>query len=321
MKLLVAQFSSVQSLSRVRLFATPWIAQSRATLCSPMDCSLPGFFILENFQARILEWVAISFSRGASWPRDQTEVSRIAGRLFTVWAIREVLNNTVQISFAVLCYPWVIAPNMNFATTSSIHKSLRKWQMHNGEWPITSLLSKPVVDWSVQFGSAAQSGSTLRLDGLRHSQASLFITNSRSFLKLMSIESLILISSSVVPFSSRRQSFPASGSFSMSQFFASGGQSVGVSASASVLPVNTQDWSPFGIGHHACCSIPTQTAKRVVCVASCLLVINSCDILQKCVSKRIGNSYPKRGTWAAHVGSAAQKCSDKTQSAIWIEDK
>ena len=64
----------------------------------------------------------------------------------------------------------------------------------------------------------------------------------------------------------------------------------------------------FRIGHHACCSIPTQTAKHVVCVASCLLVINSCDILQKCVSKRIGNSYPKRGTWAAHGGSAAQKC-------------
>ena len=54
------------------------------------------------------------------------------------------------------------------------------------------------------------------------------------------------ISSSVVPFSSCLQSFPASGSFPMSQFFASGGQSVGVSASASVLPMNTQDWSPLG---------------------------------------------------------------------------
>ena len=54
------------------------------------------------------------------------------------------------------------------------------------------------------------------------------------------------ISSSVVPFSSCLQSFPASGSFPVSQFFASGGQSVGVSASASVLPMNTQDWSPLG---------------------------------------------------------------------------
>ena len=54
------------------------------------------------------------------------------------------------------------------------------------------------------------------------------------------------ISSSVVPFSSCPQSFPASGSFPMSQLFAWGGQSIGLSASASVLPINTQDWSPLG---------------------------------------------------------------------------
>ena len=54
------------------------------------------------------------------------------------------------------------------------------------------------------------------------------------------------ISSSVVPFSSCPQSFPASGSFPMSQLFASGGQSIGVSASTSVLPMNTQDWFPLG---------------------------------------------------------------------------
>ena len=54
------------------------------------------------------------------------------------------------------------------------------------------------------------------------------------------------ISSSVVPFSSCLQSCPASGSFPMSQFFASGGQSIGVSASASVLSMNIQDWSPLG---------------------------------------------------------------------------
>ena len=54
------------------------------------------------------------------------------------------------------------------------------------------------------------------------------------------------ISSSVIPFSSCPHSFPASGFFQMSQFFTSGGQSIGVSASASVLPMNTQDWSPLG---------------------------------------------------------------------------
>ena len=54
------------------------------------------------------------------------------------------------------------------------------------------------------------------------------------------------ISSSVVPFSSCHKIFPASGSFQMSQLFASGSQSIGVSASTSVLPMNTQDWSPLG---------------------------------------------------------------------------
>ena len=77
-------------------------------------------------------------------------------------------------------------------------------------------------------------------------QASLSIANSQSLLKLMSFESVMpSISSFVVPFSCP-QSFPASGSFQMSQLFASGGQSIGVSASTSVLPVNTQDWSPLG---------------------------------------------------------------------------
>ena len=54
------------------------------TLCNPMDCSLPRFSVHGIFQARLLEWVAISFSRGSSQPRDQTRVSRIAGRSFTV---------------------------------------------------------------------------------------------------------------------------------------------------------------------------------------------------------------------------------------------
>ena len=56
----------------------------------------------------------------------------------------------------------------------------------------------------------------------------------------------LTISSSVVPFSSHLQSFPESGSFQMNQFFASGSQSIGVSASASVLPMNIQDWFPLG---------------------------------------------------------------------------
>jgi len=78
-------------------------------------------------------------------------------------------------------------------------------------------------------------------------QASLSITNSWSWPKLMPIEFMIPSNiSSVVPFCSYLQSFPASGSFQMSKLFASGSQSIGDSASTSVLPMNIQDWSPLG---------------------------------------------------------------------------
>ena len=62
------------------------------TLCDPMDCSLLGSSIHGIFQARILEWVAISFSRRSSQLRDWTQVSRIVGRCFTIWATREVIK-------------------------------------------------------------------------------------------------------------------------------------------------------------------------------------------------------------------------------------
>ena len=78
--------------------------------------------------------------------------------------------------------------------------------------------------------------------------ASLSFTVSWSLFKLISIESLMLSSSSSAAlFSSCLQSFPASGSFPMSQLFASGGQSIGTSTSASVLPVNFQGWFPLGL--------------------------------------------------------------------------
>ena len=66
------------------------VTQSCPTLCDPMDGSLPRFSVHGIFQARVLEWVAISFSRGSSWPWDQTQVSPIAGRRFTIWATWEV---------------------------------------------------------------------------------------------------------------------------------------------------------------------------------------------------------------------------------------
>ena len=105
-------------------------------------------------------------------------------------------------------------------------------------------------------------------------QASLSITSSRSLLKLMSISGWchLTISSSVIPFSFLLQSFPASGSFPMSQFFTSGVQSIGVSASASVLPMNIQDWS-------LCCprnsqeSSPTPQLKSINSSCSAFFIV------------------------------------------------
>ena len=67
------------------------VAQSCLTLCDSMDCSPPGFSVHRILQARILEWIAIPFFRGSSWPRDWTQVSHIAGWFFTTWATREAL--------------------------------------------------------------------------------------------------------------------------------------------------------------------------------------------------------------------------------------
>ena len=67
------------------------VTQSCPTLHDPMDCSPPGSSVHAILQARILEWVAIPFSRGSSWHRDRTLVSCISGRFFTVWVTREAL--------------------------------------------------------------------------------------------------------------------------------------------------------------------------------------------------------------------------------------
>ena len=74
------------------------VAQLCPTLCHPMDCTVHGIL-----QARILEWAAFLFSRGSSQPRDQTQVSHIAGGFFTNWAMREATNKTQHnLKYAVL---------------------------------------------------------------------------------------------------------------------------------------------------------------------------------------------------------------------------
>ena len=72
-----------------------------------MDCSLTSFSVHGNLQARILEWVAMSFPRRSSWPRNQTRVSCIAGRFFTDWAMRELLCVIILVTWRTQ-YPLII---------------------------------------------------------------------------------------------------------------------------------------------------------------------------------------------------------------------
>ena len=87
------------------------VARSCPTLCKPMEYSMSGLSVHGISQATILEWLAISFSKGSSQPRDQTGVSCIAGRLFTIWTTREVL-----------CLVWYLAIFLAFTHIGCLWK-------------------------------------------------------------------------------------------------------------------------------------------------------------------------------------------------------
>ena len=80
------------------------VTQSRPTHCGPMDYSPPGSSVHGILQARILEWTAISFSRGSSQPSDWTRVSCIAGRFFTIWVTRGALPNSFSDPKGKTCF-------------------------------------------------------------------------------------------------------------------------------------------------------------------------------------------------------------------------
>ena len=96
------------------------IAQSCLTLWEPMDYGLPGSTVHGIFLARILRWIAIPFSRGFSWHKDQTQVCCIAGRCFTIWATRKdlssytCLRNSLRMS---ACSSFVLHPGYGIKST------------------------------------------------------------------------------------------------------------------------------------------------------------------------------------------------------------
>ena len=169
------------------------------TLCDPMDCSLPGSSLHGILQARILKWVAISFSRESSQLRDWTWVSCTAGRRFNLWVTREecVCYRTYQVFILVV---------------QLLSHGPILWDSTNCSTP-----GFPVLHYLPEF---AQTHIHWVGDAIQPFYP-------------------------VIPFSSCLQSFPASGSFPMSQLFASGGQQIG--ASASILTMNIQDGFPSGL--------------------------------------------------------------------------
>ena len=138
----------------------------------------------------------------------------------------------------ILCCPLLllplIFPNIRVCSNESV-RSIR-WPMY-WSFSISSIKFSPSVVYNC-----------LRPHGLQHARPLCPSPTPRVHPNSCPLSQWChpTISSSVVPFSSCLQSFPASGSFQMSQLFASSGQSTGVSASTSVLPMNTQDWSPLG---------------------------------------------------------------------------
>ena len=92
------------------------VAQSCPTLCDPIDCSPPGSFLHGILQARILEWVAISFSRESSRPRDRTQVFCIVDRRFTVWATRELYSRSLLVIYFIYSSVYMLIPIFQFIT-------------------------------------------------------------------------------------------------------------------------------------------------------------------------------------------------------------
>ena len=224
------------------------VAQLCPTLWDPMACSPPGSSVHGILQARILECVAISFSREPSQSRDQTQVFHMAGIFFTIWATR---RNTTDLGAGIL-----------FSRASQVALMVKNPPANAGdprdagsiprETPWRRKWQPTPVFSSVQF-SSVQSLSHVWLwlfatPGTAAHQASLSIINSWSLLKLMSIQSLMPSNYLILchPLLRLPSIFPSIRVCSNESVLCISGQSIGVSASVLVLPMNIQDWFPFG---------------------------------------------------------------------------
>ena len=216
----------------------------------PSDRSPLSFSVHGILQARILEWVVIPFSRGSSRPRNQTQVSCIAWVKWILYCLNHwgslinrinrlkkenhliVLTDERENAFEKIQYPFTIKTLRNTGELPQLNENhLRTdWFLY-----VVTLDSMCIV--GVQLLSCVW---LFEPHGLQHTRIPCSSLSPRVCLNSCPLSQWCYqtISSSVAPLSSCLQSFPASGSFPMSQFFASGGQSIGALASASVLPMN-----------------------------------------------------------------------------------
>ena len=174
-----------------------------------MDCSLPGSSVHGILQERRLEWVWLPFPSPGDLPNPGIELRSLA----------------------------LQADSLPFEPPG---KPLIKEEHWQSDFQAFLKANK--------FSSVTQLCLTLRFHGLQHVRSPCPSPTPGVYSNSCPLSRSChpTISSSIIPFSSHLQSFPASGCFPMSQFCASGGQSIGVSTSTSVLPMNTQDWSAFG---------------------------------------------------------------------------
>ena len=199
--------SSVQSLSHVRL-------------CDPKDCSTPGLPVCHQLPEFTQTYV--------HWSSNHLILCRPLLLLPSIFPSIRVFSDE-----SALRIRWPKYWNFSFSISpSSEYSGLTSFRM----------------DWLGLLAVRAVVFNSLQPHGLQHTRPPSpsptpgVYSNSCPFSQWCHPT----ISSSVVPFSSCLLPFPVSGSFQITQFFASGGQSIGVSASASVLPVNIQDWLPLG---------------------------------------------------------------------------
>ena len=157
-----------------------WVVQSCPTICHPTDYSLPGSSLHGILKERIMEWVAIAFSRGSSWPRVWIWVFCISGRFFTFWATMEVLwmNNVPQISMSPRPQNVTLFENKIFADVIKVTvKMSLKWTQN-----VMSVLVRYRKRYTETHREGGCVNSTSLSFLLNHTQ---FFKKNNSFLELL----------------------------------------------------------------------------------------------------------------------------------------